>query len=106
MGYSPGVFRTRAEGDVESALRKIGFDIERLRDFVNGCPLIPGVLSATSQTMVAGSNVVFHKLGRKPVGWIVTKATGAVEAVYETASDDKSVTLNSANTATLNFWFF
>ncbi len=58
--------------------------------------------------LTAGDNIISHRLGRKPNGWLVLRATGAAPSLYEKIADttDKTITLVSANTASVVIWFF
>jgi len=48
---------------------------------------LPRVSLTTSATPIA------HKLQREPVGWLVTRTTGAGATVHETARDTRTLSL-------------
>jgi len=53
-----------------------------------------------------GVVVVNHGLGRKPVGWIVTRVLGAATYGAEVASDERTLTLSFAFGATIDLLIF
>ena len=55
--------------------------------------------------LVSGTNVVNHKLGRKPSGYIVTKVDAAL-IIFDTASDTDTITITADAAATAIIWFF
>jgi hypothetical protein len=65
--------------------------------------LLKGVQLDT--TLTTGSNVINHRLGRKPVGWIIVDTNAAV-AVYRTSWDDLTITLNSSANASASIYIY
>ncbi len=66
---------------------------------VNGT-LLSGV------NVVSGSNVINHKLGRTPQGWIITDISNAATIYRSAAFNSLTLTLTSNATATLSLWVF
>lgn len=50
--------------------------------------------------------IVYHGLGRLPIGWLVTRATTSAPVLYETGRDDKTLTLMPGNTGTIDLWIY
>lgn len=49
---------------------------------------------------------VNHGLGRKPLGWFIVRATGAVPAIFEESSDASHVVFRSASASVCDVRFF
>jgi hypothetical protein len=61
---------------------------------------ISNVQVSTTQTTIP------HKLGRLPVGWIVTDANAGV-MVYRSANfNDSTLSLTASGTATISLWVY
>lgn len=88
--------------------------IDRLEDALqewarqfDSVPWLDGVQMDT--LLAAGSNVINHKLGRKPRGWWLTRrirAGGAASYPSETASTDKTLTLDAAGAEAVSIWIW
>ncbi len=87
-------------------------NVDRLEDSVlewskqfDRNPWLDGVL-IENRSLVAGANVITHKLGRAPRGWWLMKRKRAAAANYpaETASDINTLTLDSSVTDTVTIW--
>lgn len=59
----------------------------------------------TDINLKSGSNVINHKLGRQPLGWIIVDQTASAE-IYRTAWSNLTLTLNSSATASVALWVF
>ena len=79
---------------------------DSLRDALNVVPFLDGVLYSPGTALTVGSNVIAHRLGRTPKGWILLRATGAATSLYEESRGDKYITLNSSGAAVPEIWFF
>lgn len=56
--------------------------------------------------LATGNNVINHRLGRKPIGWIVTDVDANV-GIYRSAEfNDLTLTLNSSGAATVSLLVF
>lgn len=64
----------------------------------------PGLL--TNITLASGDNVINHKLGKTPVGWIIVDIN-AVASIYRSASfNNLTLTLNASAPCTVNIAVF
>lgn len=82
---------------------------DRIRDVgtvLDEIPILNGALVEGISLTGSADNVISHKLGRVPRGWIVTRAQTAVPLLYETARSDKAITLFAASSGTADIWFF
>lgn len=86
-------------------------NVDRLQDAIqewvrqfDNAPWLDGVLVET--LLAAGANVINHKLGRKPRGWWLTRRVRTTAGNYpsETASDDKTLTLDAAGNEAVSIW--
>ena len=78
---------------VQEELKKVLYEYTRRPE--NDSYLIEG------ETVVSGSNVLNHKLGRQPRGWYLVDCLVA-QTPYREAWDDKTLTLNlNADTISL-----
>lgn len=73
-------------------------------------PLIDSPLSSpillTDIALTSGNNVINHKLGRQPQGWIITDING-VSSIYRNAPfNNLTLTLNSSNSVSVNLMVF
>lgn len=65
-------------------------------------------LQLTGQTLINGTTVLNHKLGRKMIGWFLTDINGSA-SIYrpDTAPfNDKTLTLISNAAVTVNLWVY
>ena len=88
----------------DAALNQLQANIQRFVTPLESNQLLGGVL--VSATLGVGDNVVTHKLGHSVTGWLITRMTGSAVAVYETASTEQTLTLNSTGIATVGLWVF
>lgn len=57
--------------------------------------------------LVAGNNVINHKLGRKLRGWRIEDLDAAVAPIYRSApKNDVTLTLNAADVCVVNIWVY
>jgi myo-inositol-1-phosphate synthase len=72
-------------------------------------PISNGIL-IKGINLVAGANVVNHKLGRKLQGWIVTRWNGGVANVYDTQDSNQmqqlTLNLNSSANVSIDLYVF
>lgn len=72
-------------------------------------PIVNG-LQLTGISLVVGSNVVNHKLGRKLQGWIVTRMADGFTQLYDTQNSNRNpeltLTLNSSAAITVDLWVY
>ena len=87
-------------------LDRVQTNIGELSTQLEMVPLLDGhilkdIALSTSATMVE------HKLGRKPLGWIIVRKNAAQD-IYESGSslDTKYLTLTAAGTVTASIWVF
>lgn len=95
MTIQPRPTREIASGDPN--LDRVQEDIARRTTEQNNSPFANGIV--TDLALVPGSNVVEHKLGRVPEGYIVLRSQGCAPAFYDTAADEKRITLVLAGVA-------
>lgn len=57
-------------------------------------------------TLVTGTNIINHKLGRKLQGWTITDIDAAVTVYRSAPMNDLTLTLTSSGNATANIWVF
>lgn len=72
-------------------------------------PLLQGV-QVKAVELVAGANVINHRLGRAPQGYIITRQQGAAVTLYDTQSTNSrpQLTLNlvSSGAGTVDLWIY
>lgn len=92
----------------ERALLTTQRELDQQREQLNRQPLTApdSRLYAPGTPLAVGDNRIAHKLGRKPKGYVVTRSTGGAADLYEVSRDDRFITLNSGNTATVEILFF
>jgi hypothetical protein len=60
----------------------------------------------TNIKLQVGNNIINHKLGKKPQGWIITDINGKA-TIYRSADfNDKILTLNSSAVVTISLGVF
>lgn len=67
--------------------------------------LIQGIL-ISDITMVAGTNVINHRLGRKQVGYIITDQNAQASIYRSAALNNLTLTLTSDNPCVISLWCF
>jgi hypothetical protein len=67
-------------------------------------PMLRGAELAGVALPAAAQVRVPHRLGRTPVGWLVTDATVGVPAFYRVSWDDTVIVFQSTTAATVNLW--
>jgi hypothetical protein len=87
----------------ENTDRMLQSILERINLFAN-CPFLDGVL-LKGISLSVGANSVNHKLGRNCTGYLVFKQDAA-SSIFLSASDAKTLTLNSSASATVDLWVF
>lgn len=71
---------------------------------INGAPFV-GFGNIVEYTFAgAGASKLAHKLDRSVQGWIVTRVRGAAVSVYESASDENTLTLTSSGAGRVSVW--
>lgn len=70
-------------------------------------PFLTGVF-LEGVVLAGGANVINHRLGYTPKGYIVTKSSGSLVHSYPrmTAATTATMTLNVSAAATLDLWVF
>lgn len=74
-------------------------------DIVLGKQIVDGVL-LTNQVLKNGVNTINHKLGRKPVGWIIIDADAAVTPFRSQPWNEKTLTLTVGADVNICLWVF
>lgn len=66
-------------------------------------PISNGIL-LKSVILATGANVVNHKLGRKPQGWIITRYNGGTANLYDTQDNNQTpaLTLNLTSSSAVS----
>jgi len=67
-------------------------------------PITSGVYVSVS--LVTGANVINHKLGRTPQGWILTDIQGAQTVYRSAAFNDLTLTLTASGSVTISLYVF
>lgn len=90
---------------VERALKRIETSLNEVTDI----EIIDGVRLTSVQLSTGSATALAHKLGRAPLGWIVTRIRGNAN-VWDTQdtnkSPDKSLILNSSADVIVDLWIF
>lgn len=68
-------------------------------------PMLNGIF-LTSITLVAGVNVINHKLSKKQQGWFITDIDSAVSIYRSQPFNAQTLTLTSSGSAVINLWVF
>lgn len=85
-------------------LNKIQDNIEYALGPVLGSAIIDGVL-LRDVVLQAGLNIVDHKLGREPRGWLLVSPQ-ANEQVWSSGQTRASLLINASGPITSSFWVF
>lgn len=56
--------------------------------------------------VVSGTNVINHRLGRTPQGWVICDIDGAITLHRSAAFNDLTLTLTSSGAATISLLIF
>jgi hypothetical protein len=94
---------------IDKETSKLQNNVEIVLKPILTCPIIDGVLvkSVTLQTSTA--NEVLHKLGRKPLGFIIVRKS-ADSRIWDSQdsnlSQDRTFLVHCSNTVTVDIWFF
>lgn len=87
-------------------------ELSRVQDYaaealepIEECILIDGVLLKSIPLVTGKVNLIAHKLGRRPIGYIVV-GQDADASVWQSASKlpDRIIALNTSNNVTVNIW--
>ena len=107
MSNSVKAFKKTSFSDKDLSKLQNNIDIV-LRPIVN-CPIIDGVLIENVNLSTSVTNEVFHKLGRKPIGFIIVRKS-ADSRIWDAQSSnptpDRTFSLLCSNAVTVNIWFF
>jgi len=103
----------------QSSFRKIGtesFELKQVQENVEQTfkqiltnPLINGVLLRDVQLTTGSTNLVQHKLGRKALGYIVTKRSAnatVFDADSKTVVEQNFLKLSTSANVTVDLWVF
>jgi hypothetical protein len=72
----------------------------------NAFPIAQGV-AIKDVVLNPGVNVISHPVKKLPRGWIVTRIKGSIFLAYETASDDRSLSIdNTSGAVTIDIWIY
>lgn len=96
------------EGENERPLAQALSAARAAKDAADAAPFATGALSSGLTFTTGQVKRVPHGLGRRPVGWLVTYATGSAPVLFATVSDAQYITLthSGASTTTCNIYFF
>lgn len=84
----------------------------RIKEFaqaIEDCPLIDGALVEGVEMAATGLKTIEHRLGRKPIGWMVARQNAYAFFREETDGNsipEKVILIRSTHAVTANFWFF
>lgn len=84
-------------------------NIERWASQLSGIPFLSGNLIADVECTSGTAVEVTHKLGKKPVGFVVTRFSDATATTYgfiERDSSEKTITLYPVATGVFSIWVF
>lgn len=94
---------------LDKDLSKLQNNIDIVIKPILNCPIIDGVLVENVSLSTSSANEVFHKLGRKPIGFIIVKQS-ADSRIWDSQSSnptpDRTFLLSCSNAVTVNIWFF
>lgn len=85
-------------------LNKVQDNIEAALGPVLGSAIIDGVLLSNVE-LQTGLNVVAHKLGREPRGWILVSPQ-ANESIWSSGQTRSTLLINASGPITSSFWVF
>lgn len=91
---------------IEQALNLFRVAVEGFVRDVNKCPIVSGNHLTGVSFVATQNNTVNHKLGRTPVGWILTSNQTSFPLLYEVSKDDKTLVIFSTYTCTVSIWVF
>lgn len=92
-----------------AALQKFQENVRSSIDSIIACPIIDGLLIENVSLTAASTTEVYHKLGRKPKGWLIVRQRGQANIWdLQDANKNKSVTLSLACSAdvVVDIWIF
>lgn len=67
--------------------------------------IIDGILLKDIAITTGSVDIVDHKLGRTPLGYIVVKRS-ANSVIWDSATNSRSISLNCSANVTINLWIF
>lgn len=96
----------RTEGNGDRAFRDAQDLGKRAAATINAAPFV-GFGNVVEYTFtVVGALTIPHKLDRKPQGWMVVRLRDAAPTVYESASDENTLTLTSSGAGRVSVWVY
>ena len=89
------------------------FDVAKIQDsireytsnLINGVEILNGNLIQDIEIVTGTPKIVNHGLGRTLVGYFIAKISADAN-VWDTASDSRTLTLNSSANVTITIWAF
>jgi hypothetical protein len=107
MSNSVKTFKKTSFSDKD--LSKLQNNIDIVLKPITNCPIIDGVLVENVSLNASITNEVFHKLGRKPLGFIIVRKSAESDIWDDQNSNktsDRTFFLKCSNNVTVNIWFF
>lgn len=90
---------------IEAALNAFRIAIENFVRELNQCPVVSGSLIEDEYIETGSYHKIYHKLGRKPNGWLLIKTDGLSYYNCNEATD-QYISVYFLGTTTASFWFF
>jgi len=84
----------------DDSINRIQSNISNVFDFIQLSPLVGAVSIVDVSFAAAGTKQIEHRLGRKPIGWVIVGKTAASD-IY-TVSDASDILIAFASTQTVN----
>lgn len=99
----------RKIGTESFELKQVQENIEQTFKSVLSNPLLDGVLLSDIGLTTGSPNMVEHKLGRQPLGYIVVKRSAAAtisDVKSEKVVEQNFLKLNTSTNVTISLWVF
>ena len=102
MAIRPLEVQTTGDQDLELLMQ----NVKKFAKVLEDNPLLDGRLIEDVDLANAVNTTIDHKLGRQPMGWIVTDHAGTGTLIYRISWDDKTLVLLAAAACTVGLWVF
>ena len=89
----------------DNVIRQLQDNIEVVISPIIDSAIIDGVLLKNIHLTTGSIDVVSHKLGRTPLGYLIVKRS-AESTIWESETNKRSINLNCSANVTVSIWVF